>query len=139
VFSRILLPIDLSEGHPQALAAAAELAREQHASVTLLHVIESIDGVEPDELDDFYDELARTAQTHLAACEKELTAQGVPVQANIVRGKRVRDIVRYAENEGYELIVMGTHRTNASDGPSALGTISHQVALMAHCTVLLVR
>jgi nucleotide-binding universal stress UspA family protein len=139
VYSRILVPVDLSNGHPHTLEAAVELARQNQAPITLLHVIESIDGLERDELEDFYDELTHTAEAHLTECERQLEAQGVQVEINILRGKRVRAIIHYAESEGHELIVMGTHRASIEEGPSALGTISHQVALMAHCTVLLVR
>jgi nucleotide-binding universal stress UspA family protein len=139
VYSQILVPVDLSDGRPHTLAAAVDLARQHHAPITLLHVIETIDAVDPGELDDFYAELTTAAEHHLADCEKKLSEQGVQVRSAVVRGKRVREIIHYAESEGYEAIVIGTHRTEPSEGRSALGTISHQVALMAHCTVLLVR
>jgi nucleotide-binding universal stress UspA family protein len=134
-----LVPVDLSHARPHTLAAAVDLARQHHASITLLHVIESIDGVERGEMDDFYAELTTAAERHLDDCKNKLAEQGVKVRSAVLRGKRVREIVRYAESEGCELIVIGTHRTDAEDGPNALGTISHQVALMAHCTVMLVR
>ena len=41
VHSQILVPVDLSDGHPHTLAAAVDLARQHHAPITLLHVIEN--------------------------------------------------------------------------------------------------
>jgi nucleotide-binding universal stress UspA family protein len=47
--------------------------------------------------------------------------------------------VRYAADAGSDLIVLATHRVGAQRPEGALGTLSHQVALLAGCSVLLVR
>ena len=52
MFQHILVPVDLSDRTRCARGRAAELA--QGGRVTLLHVIETLRGVEYDELEDFY-------------------------------------------------------------------------------------
>ena len=42
MFTKILVPVDLSDKHQQALDIAARLARESGGEVTLVHVVETI-------------------------------------------------------------------------------------------------
>jgi nucleotide-binding universal stress UspA family protein len=45
MFTKILVPVDLSNRHQQALEAAANLAKQSGAEITLLHIIEVITGL----------------------------------------------------------------------------------------------
>jgi nucleotide-binding universal stress UspA family protein len=133
----ILVPVDLSERNADAIRVAAELARDQDASLTLLHVVETIDAA-PD-LEPFYAELTDKAQSKLEGWATGLEPQGLRVDVRIIRGNRAREIVSYAEDQNSALIVIATHRVDSSHPRGALGTISQQVALMANCSVMLVR
>ena len=65
MFTKIVLPLDLTDRHQPALAIAAEMARQSGGEVTLLHVIEVIAGLSIDEERDFYGRLERTTREHL--------------------------------------------------------------------------
>ncbi len=139
MFEHILLPVDLSENNGATLDAAAELAQMHGASVTLLHVIEAIEDVPSEELEDFYSELTRNAQVTLLGWAERLSGKGLEVDIRIATGRRAREIVEQAERESCDLIVMATHHVDTEHPAGGVGTISHQVAMLAPCAVMLVR
>ena len=133
----ILVPVDLSDRTRAARARAAELASGQ--TLTLLHVIETLRGVQYDELQEFYGGLSDRAQAVLETWSKQLAEAGVTVKREIVFGKRGPEIIRFARENDSDLIVLASHRPTEETAVEQLGTISHQVALFAPCSVLLVR
>jgi nucleotide-binding universal stress UspA family protein len=86
VFKQILVPVDLSDRHQQALEVAAPLARESDGEVTLLHVIDIIPGPWLQERD-FYKRIAQLARDHSANLGRSLAARQVPEREEIVHGK----------------------------------------------------
>lgn len=144
MFRHVLVPVDLGDGNRASLAMAAALTRcpapgaaaPDEARLTLLHVIETIEHVPFDDLRDFYARLEEKARQGLAELAGE--APGPPPAQRIVFGKRAPAIVEFAAAEGCDLVVLGSRPVDPQR-PGAWATISHQVALMAPCTVLLVR
>ncbi|MBS0262845.1 MAG: universal stress protein, partial [Planctomycetes bacterium] len=53
-FKNILVPVDFTEKNLAAVDIAFEMAVSNHARVTLLHVIETLDGGVDDDLEQFY-------------------------------------------------------------------------------------
>jgi nucleotide-binding universal stress UspA family protein len=138
VFRHVLLPVDLSDRSHSAVAAAAELA-EPGSVVVLLHVIETLSDVPFHDLSGFYGDLEKRAEQVLQKWAAELDERGFSVRREIVFGKRAPEIVRYATDESCDLVVVTSHRIDPERPTGSLGTISHQVALVAPCPVLLVR
>jgi nucleotide-binding universal stress UspA family protein len=139
MYSRILIPVDLSDRNAPALEAAAELAGQTGCSVLLLHVIEEVDDVEDESLAEFYRGLRGRAEASLAARREELETRGLPVDTRIRMGKRGAEIVRCVQEERCDLVVLRSHVLDPDEPFRGIGTISHQVALAAPCAVLLVR
>lgn len=139
MFSRILVPVDLSDRNSAALDAVAELARASGGAVLLLHVIEEIEDGPHEEFENFYAGLRQRAETTLEGLRQELEKAGVAVEALIRMGKRGQQIVYCAEEERCDLIVLRSHVLAAKEPMRGIGTVSHQVALAAGCAVLLVR
>jgi hypothetical protein len=83
MFRNILLPLDLTDRHQQALDVSAELAGRGAAAITLLHVIETIAGLSPSEEKDFYGRLERVARSHLDRWRKDLEKRQVSCQTEI--------------------------------------------------------
>jgi len=138
MFDRILLPVDLSDRNNAALQAAIDLANPG-ATITLLHVIETIRGVEFQELDDFYQDLSAKAEGVMESWCSHASAPGLELSRAIVYGRRDREILAFAEQEGSDLIVLSSHRIDAEHPSAGLGTISQVVGLLAGCTVMLLR
>lgn len=138
MFERILVPVDLTEKNARAVEAARELAAERGASVVLLHVIEPLD-LPFEELEDFYEEIEGRAERTMTGLAEGLEEAGLEPRLQVVYGDRAREIVAYAGDNGFDLIVLSSHRADLEDPAAELGTISHKVAILAHTPVLLVR
>lgn len=138
MFERILVPVDLTEKNVRAVETAGELAAERDARVVLLHVIEPLD-LPFDELEDFYEEIEEKAERTMTGLAARLDEAGVEPRLQVVYGDRAREIVAFAEENDFDLIVLSSHRTDLQDPTRELGTISHKVAILAQTPVLLVR
>lgn len=139
MFSRILVPVDLSDRNGPAVDTAAELASAAGGTVLLLHVIEEIENMAPSELEAFYQGLRSRAEAVLAGLQDHLRESGVTVETHIGMGRRGAEIVRFAEEQSCDLAVLRSHVIDRDHPARGIGTISHQVALAASCAVLLVR
>ncbi|MEM9556714.1 MAG: universal stress protein [Acidobacteriota bacterium] len=142
MFQHILLPLDLSEDHRRTVNVGADLAHRHRARLTLLHVIEEIAGAASDdaELGGFYSRLEERARERMATEEERLaTKRDLVVDAAIVVGKRAEQIIGFAADQGVDLIVMSSRRLARDQAPVTWPTISHQVALVAPVSTLLVR
>jgi len=139
MFSRILVPVDLSGRNGAAVDAAAELARASGGVALLLHVIEEIEDGPYEDFESFYTELRQRAETTLEELRQHLDKAGVVVESQIRMGKRGPRIVQFADEERCDLIVLRSHVLAAKEPMKGIGTVSHQVALAARCPVLLVR
>ena len=139
MFQRILVPVDLAEKNQSALTAAAEVARQNKATILLLHVIERIEHVPDDELKSFYHRLEQSAQRELSAAAQSLVEQGLTTSTHIVFGRRAEEVVRFAIEHQTDLIVLRSHRYDPQTAKFPVGTLSHQLAVLAQCAVLLVK
>lgn len=140
MFRSIVVPVDFTVKNRAALRVARDLAREFGARVTLLHVIEPIEHLSRASLRGFYKSLETTAVRKMAVLARALPGTAAPVRSIVVYGKRAEGIVDYAVAKKVDLIVLASHRarTGGRERP-AWPTISHRVAVLAPCAVLLVR
>jgi len=138
MYDTILIPVDLSSANEAVFATARELADPDRTDITLLHVIETLQDDEPGEMDDFYEELREEADEKMTAWAAEIAEDGFEVEATVTYGERGPEITRVADEEDVDLIVQRSH-TVTRDDETNVGTVSHQVAIFAPCSVLLVR
>jgi len=137
-YRRILVPVDLSRHPSRALGVAARMAEPGH-EILLLHVIAEIEGVPAEELEDFYSGLRSRADEVLQHHAEELEKRGLYPRVEIRVGRRGAEILQVSEQQGSDLIVLASHRVDPGRPGGGLGTLSHQIALLAACDVLLVR
>ena len=135
----ILVPTDFGYASDAALGYARMLAERFGASLHLLHVVD-----EPGSWSEVYaaipdirHRLNRDAASRLEAMAACLPP---PVQATsaVVSGPPVPSIVKAAESQGVDLIVMGTHGRRGM-GHVLLGSVAERVVRLAPCPVLTVR
>jgi nucleotide-binding universal stress UspA family protein len=139
MFKQILVPVDLTDAHGRALDIAAELAGPGGGQVTVLHVIELIAGLSPEEGKDFYGRLEKKARAHVATLGSRLAAQKVGWKSEVVFGNRTAEVLRYAQKGGTDLIVLTSHRIDPQQGAAGFGTLSHRVGIFSPCPVLLIK
>jgi nucleotide-binding universal stress UspA family protein len=147
MFKRILVPIDGSEHSTKAAEKAIELARTFKSELTLLHVARKYDL--PDQLKDYIKAEHLTAHDMLAIDEAtkrviadvkaDAEAQGIKKIKTVFReGKPARSIVDYASKAQSDAIIMGSRGLSELES-ALLGSVSHKVATLASCTVMIVK
>jgi nucleotide-binding universal stress UspA family protein len=139
MFRKILLPVDLTARHQQALDAATDLARPSGGEVTLLHVIEIIPGLAVEEDKPFYQRLEKKARKHMGDLGGHFESAGVRWRPEILFGARATEVVRYANETGADLIVLTSPRFDPERPAAGWGSLSHKVGLLSSCPVLLVK
>jgi universal stress protein A len=137
LFRHILVPTDLTERTDKALQLAARLAVSDTSRITLVHVIETIEGTPFDELKSFYQRLERKARRAMTAFARRAPAQRV--ESALAYGRRAEEIVKFAAANDVDLIVLASHRVKPTGADRDWGTISYKVGILAQCPVLLVK
>ncbi len=101
----ILLVTDLSERSERAMARAVQLARQFGAALRILHVLD--EDLPPEHLDQLEKGTAHRIRETLSEVAH---AASLDVEIQVEKGKGFQDILRFAEQEAVDLVVMGTHR-----------------------------
>lgn len=139
MYDSIVIPVDLSSTNERVLEKAQALGDPDETEVVLLHVIETLQDEEPGEMDDFYEELRADAEEKMTDWTAEMSQEGFTVEAKIVYGNRGPEIINVAEDEDADLIILRSRQIRQEDEEPTIGTVSHQVAVFAPCSVYLVR
>ena len=138
----ILVPSDFSECSDQAVRYGLELARKFDATIHLLHVVQD-SATQPWVAEGFAMPLLDVVEQWQKQAEGRLAAAVPPADRARSRvastiGSSYPEILRYAEEQGIDLIVMGTHGRGAV-GHLLLGSIAEKVVRRSPCPVLTVR
>jgi nucleotide-binding universal stress UspA family protein len=142
--ARILVPMDFSPHAERAFRYATTLAQRFGATLGLLHVVEDpfVSGAWSPEvyvpnIVELLDGLIASAEQRLAAFKQSASALGLTAGTVVITGRPAHDIVEYAKEGGFDLIVMGTHgRTGLSH--AVMGSVAERVVRKAPCPVLTV-
>jgi nucleotide-binding universal stress UspA family protein len=143
--TRILVPTDFSPPSVAALATAKELAARFGASIHLLHVLDDpyatagfaaeVYGSVPPGLKESWQ---RAAETQMLVAFPAREREPFRATADVAFGSPARTIVEYADGNGFDLIVMGTHGRGGV-AHLLLGSVAERVVRTARCPVLTVR
>ncbi len=139
MFRKIVAPLDLTDRHQKSLETAAELAGAGGAEVVLVHVIELIHGMPPEEEKDFYDRLEETAREHLARWARFLEERKVVVRQEVFFGGRALEVLRFARDSGADLVVLTAPTITPGQPDVGLGSLSYKIGVFSPCPVLLVK
>ena len=138
MFTKILVPVDLTAKNLRAVETARDLAQWRHGEVAILHVIELLDAP-MEELEDFYEQLEESARHKIEEFAAPLRSAGVPFAQHIRYGKRVPEILKFAAEQAYDVMVITSHPLDREHPGQSWMTISHQLAILAECPVLVLR
>lgn len=135
----ILVPTDLTPKSAKALEFALKVCTEGENRISLIHVIETIDDADGEEFQPFYDKLTQRASQKMDEIIGRMQSGKGNIHTQILYGDRTREIVRFAEENAVDLIVLSSHSIEKAQAAEGWATISYRVAILAPCPVLMVK
>ncbi|HEY7540825.1 MAG TPA: universal stress protein [Methylomirabilota bacterium] len=140
---KILHPTDFSECAALAQATAVDLAGKLGGEIVLLQVLvetplygETV--LNMPKVQSVYDAQRKWAEATLEARAADLRQRGIKTSWRAQAGVPFEEIVRVAEGEHVDMIVMGTHGRSGLNR-ALLGSVAERVIRLAPCPVLTVR
>ncbi|TFH07733.1 MAG: universal stress protein [Candidatus Atribacteria bacterium] len=142
-FKKILCPTDFSEPACKAIRAAGELAETFSAELILIHVVgpvpvlETPTGLAGFDVAAYQRELSDSAQSSLQMRLETHIPKSVNARSLVVHGEAAHEIVRVANEEGVDLIVVSTHGESGWRH-RIFGSVTEKVIRHAACPILTV-
>ena len=141
---KILFCTDFSENSEPAGQYAAEYAAVFDADLSIVHVIDSWAGYPwytegaPQNILTVVKHLEELTTVKLEQVAKELGKKKESVKTFLSNGVPAEEIVRVAEQESIDLIIMGTHGWSGVRH-MLLGSVAEKILRAAPCPVLVVK
>jgi nucleotide-binding universal stress UspA family protein len=140
---KILCSTDFSDASSQGISAAAELAGLFQAELVLVHVIPVLPPKPTDpnfefEVPEYENILHKDAEAKLLELIKTAVPAGLKARAVLGHGTPAKEIIRIAEEEKVDLIVIATHG-HSGWHHLVLGSVAEKVIRHAPCPVFAVR
>jgi nucleotide-binding universal stress UspA family protein len=140
---RILCPTDFSEGSLQALSAATDIATKLGAELSVIHVLPVLSALPTDpnfvfEVHQRQDLLYEDMEKRLHEMTRESKEKGTQGRVFVEHGDAAGEIVRVAEEQRIDLIVIATFGKTGWRR-LAFGSVTEKVVRLAPCPVLVVR
>jgi len=148
--NKILVAVDGSANGERAAAAAIGFAKDYHAQLEVLRVINTPSGVTPTGpravganstiLEARYDSAQKEAETYVNSVVDKAKNTGVDATGTVLRttGSPADEIAERAKKEGADLIVIGSRGLSAG-GRLLLGSVSEGVVAHSIVKVLVVK
>jgi nucleotide-binding universal stress UspA family protein len=139
--THILHPTDFTECSKAALDYTMTIARHFGAKVSMVYVMDDLNRtggwyVPHISLDGFYKEMCDNAEKKLESAAFKLKDLK-DVKTAILRGDPATEIVRFAEKEGVDMVIMGTVGREGMD--AVFGSTTQKVVRGVKCPVLCVK
>jgi len=139
LFRKILIATDGSDRNKAAVEEALRIGRACGSAVVAAYVMD-LSAFESASADvvirDTWTVIQREADATLARVRE--IAEGVNLETVVLEGKPAPEIVRYAADNGIDLIVIGTQGKRGLER-LLLGSVAEQVIRSAPCKVLVVK
>ncbi|MEJ2720413.1 MAG: universal stress protein [bacterium] len=142
-FKEIVMPIDFSEHSLRAVDYGVEIGQKFSSHLTLVYVIEPL--LQAADLTWTTVDFEELNRAHRTSAERQLQQilddripKGLACNTAILLGKPFVEIIKYAQEENADLIVMATHGRSAISH-ILMGSTAEKVVRRAPCPVLTVK
>ncbi len=140
---KILFPTDFMEGCKEAVSYAVDLARKYNASLHIIHVIHDVTQatglyVPHVAVNELFKSMEEEANKQIKRDYLEETRGLENITYKVLRGIPYEEIIKYAKQEGIDLIVMASHARKGLDR-LFFGSTAEKVVKNAECAVLTVK
>jgi nucleotide-binding universal stress UspA family protein len=136
MYNKILVTLDATPADRAIIEHVKALAQAMHSRVMLLHVADGwaartygADAISPEITED---------TAYLRKLEVEFQSAGIPVEAELAFGEPDRQIVKWIQDKGCDLVAMSTHGHRFL-ADLFLGSTSRQVRHSVSVPVLLLK
>jgi nucleotide-binding universal stress UspA family protein len=139
MFTKILVPYDGSDHSQRALLVAAELAHCTNAALHVLYAYERLPSYlgEPN-FENLLNRVLTWANDIVDNAVAVVENKGIRASSDVLEGPPADAILRVAQAEKFDLIVMGSRGLGQFEG-LLLGSVSDRVLHHAHVPVMVVR
>jgi len=140
-YKHILCPVDFSEPSETGLKEAIDLATRFAAELVVLHVVPPVPVAAFPPVSGSFDvggystELTRSANEGLVKLIKERVPEGIHARPLAILGDPAHEIVRIAQEEDVDLIVLATHGESGWHR-FLFGSVVEMVVRKATCPVM---
>jgi nucleotide-binding universal stress UspA family protein len=139
MFKRILLASDGSEHALRATEKTISLTDHlTEVQVTIVYVIDSSTSKADVLSAEGKEAIEARRKERLAETEHLLREAEVSFETQVIRGEPGPSIVRYAQENDMDLVVIGSRGLNVLQ-EMVLGSVSHKIAKRTHCPVMIVK
>ena len=137
---RLLVAYDGSYPSKKALRRAIEMAKSSEGELILLTVTEPVCplGITEEDCGKLDEILRKQTGEILKGVEQDLKSEPFEVKSVVKTGNAADEIVKYAEQENINTIVIGSHGRHGA-GKFFLGSVSARVANLSPCSVIIVK
>ena len=148
---RILVPIDGSKFARKALFEAIKVAKKFNSKVFVITVVDTSeyppgmllallkkDKRLEESINQFMNSVKTQARKELFADVSICKSKGVEANYEIITGKPVEMILKFARGRKIDLIVMGSQGLRGMASIKVLGSVSRKVSELAPCPVMLI-
>jgi len=138
--TKILVPVDASKTAARTIDALIARKERFPASLTLLHVVD-LDKLAYRMIPDFQvamirEQATRAGELLLQSCRERLVQAGLSAETRLEFGSPREAISRIANDEGFELLVLG-RRGHGEIRDVLFGSVANHALHHARCPVLL--
>ncbi|WP_049987060.1 universal stress protein [Halobellus rufus] len=141
MYDDVLVPTDGSDGTMQALEHALDIASTRDATIHALSVMDRrlYLAAGDDQKAELKETMEADAQSAVERVAEAADEAGVDFTTTVRDGIPYREILEYAEDNGIDLIVMGTHGRSGKDKLANLGSVTERVVENTDKPILVVR
>lgn len=134
---KILVPLDGSENSLRGLDTAINQAKINQAEITGINVLPDMPKAFRD-APPYSEKAQKDAENIMSEAKKRTSENDVKFQDKIVRGSAGKELVKFAEENNFDLITIGS-RGLGSVKEAFLGSVSNYVSHKSKVPVLIVK
>ncbi|MBU1181939.1 MAG: universal stress protein [Proteobacteria bacterium] len=141
-FNKILLPVDLSESSPKIVPFVASMAEKFGSKIHILfvaRVFQYFKGiyVPHPSIDQFENEIVEGARKSLKEFTGKHFKDPQSIVTAVVKGDAAEQIIKYIEDQGIDLLIMGTHGRKGLD-KVIFGSVAEKLSKTTPVPIMLV-
>lgn len=139
--TKIVIPVDFTAHTKKLVEYALTVAKALEAEVTFAHVVESFSGydmllVHPS-FKQMSEDLRAKAEERMAALIEDNKAKVAKVSGDIIVGDVVEELLEYAKDKDFDLMIVGTHGTKGLE-KVLMGSVAERLSKKSPCPILIV-